>query len=94
MELLKKYDMPYEIAGSVQNLYKDEQAWANGYLENVSYPDGSETAIPVPPIKFSEYTRRGFTPQGDLGADTDDVLTAAGYSAESIENLKKDGVIK
>ena len=94
VELLRKYDMPYEVAGSVQNLYKDEQAWANGYLENVSYPDGNETAIPVPPIKFSEYTRRGFTPQGDLGADTDDVLTAAGYSAESIEALKKDGVIK
>ena len=94
IKLFEECDLPYETVGSVQTLYRDEQAWANGFLENVSYPDGSETAMPVPPIIFSEYSRRGLAPQGELGADTDGVLAAAGYSGESIGRMKKDGVIK
>ncbi len=94
IKLFEECDLPYETVGSVQTLYRDEQAWANGFFENVSYPDGSETAMPVPPIIFSEYSRRGFAPQGELGADTDGVLAAAGYSGESIDRMKKDGVIK
>lgn len=94
IELFEECDLPYETVGSVQTLYRDRQAWENGFFENVSYPDGSETAMPVPPIIFTEYARRGFAPQGELGADTDGVLASAGYSGESIERLKKDGVIK
>ena len=92
--LFEECDLPYETVRSVQTLYRDRQAWENGFFENVSYPDGSEPAMPVPPIIFTEYARRGFTPQRELGADTDGVLASVGYSGESIERLKKDGVIK
>lgn len=94
IELFEENDIPYETVGSVQTLYKNEQAWANGYLENVRYPDGSETAMPVPPIVFSDYDRRGFVPQGGPGADTDSVLSGAGYSAEDIQRLKESGAVK
>lgn len=92
--LFAEYDVPYETVGSVQTLYRDEQAWANGYFENVHYPDGCETAMPVPPIVLSEYDRRGFVPQGGLGADTDSVLRAMGYPDEEIRRLRDAGVVK
>lgn len=94
IKLFEANDLPYETVGSVMTLYKNEQAWANGYLENVSYPDGSETAMPVPPIVFSDYDRRGFVPQGDIGADTDSVLSAAGYSDEDIQRLRDSGAVR
>lgn len=94
IKLFEENDLPYETVGSVMTLYKNEQAWANGYLENVSYPDGNETAMPVPPIVFSDYDRRGFVPQGDIGADTDSVLFAAGYSEEDIKRLKDSGAVR
>lgn len=94
IKLFEENDLPYETVGSVMTLYKNEQAWANGYLENVSYPDGNETAMPVPPIVFSDYDRRGFAPQGDIGADTDSVLSAAGYSEEDIKRLKDSGAVR
>ena len=62
--------------------------WANGYFEKVGYPDGCETAMPVPPIVLTEYARRGFVPQGALGADTESVLAAMGYSEEQITRLR------
>lgn len=94
IKLFEENDMPYETVGSVMELYKDRQAWANGFLENVSYPDGNVTAMPVPPIKFSDYDRRSLVPQGDIGADTDGVLADLGYSAEEIEALKKSGAVR
>ena len=94
IKLFEENDLPYETVGSVMTLYKNEQAWANGYLENVSYPDGNETAMPVPPIVFSDYDRRGFVPQGDVGADTDSVLSAAGYSEEDIKRLRDSGAVR
>lgn len=94
IELFKECDLPYEIVGSVQELYRDPQAWANGYFENVDYPDGCETAMPVPPIVLGEYDRRDFVPQGALGADTDSILSDMGYSEEEIKNLKTSKVVK
>lgn len=94
IKLFEENDLPYETVGSVMKLYKDRQAWANGYLENVNYPDGCETAMPVPPIVFSDYGRRSFVPQGGLGADTDDIFSAFGYSVEDIQKFKDSGAIK
>lgn len=88
IKLFSEYDLPYETVGSVQTLYKDKQAWANGYFEKVGYPDGCETAMPVPPIVLTEYARRGFVPQGALGTDTESVLAAMGYSEDQITRLR------
>lgn len=92
-EIFEDRDVPYETVGSVGELYKDGQAWANGYFENVSYPDGTVTAMPVPPIVMAEYERRTFAPQGGIGADNESVLSDLGYSSEQIEELKKTGSI-
>lgn len=93
INLFSEYDLPYETVGSVQTLYKDEQAWANGYFEKVNYPDGCETVIPVPPIVLTEYNRRSFVPQGALGADTERVLASMGYSEDEITKLRDSNII-
>lgn len=91
IRLFLENDLPYETVGSAGALYRDEQARANGFFEDVRYPDGCVTAMPVPPIVLSEYGRRSLVPQGALGADTESVLASMGCSPEEIAKLKESG---
>lgn len=50
--------------------------------------------MPCPPVKFSEYDMRPYTPAGRLGQDTDKVFSALGYSEKEIESMKENGAIK
>lgn len=93
IELFRQYDIPYETVHHIKDVVKDEQAWANGYLETFSYPD-SDTVVPVPPVKLSEYERRAYTAQGAIGADTDEILSSIGYSEETIAALKEQAAIR
>jgi CoA:oxalate CoA-transferase len=45
------------------------------------------------PIKFAEAPCRLRHPAPELGADTDEILAAMGYSAEDIARLRAAGVL-
>ncbi|MCI8513780.1 MAG: CoA transferase [Lachnospiraceae bacterium] len=94
LAILSKRDVPAERIRHFREVSKDPQAWANGYLEKVSYPDGAETAIPTPPICFSDYGRKSFEKRGPVGMDTEEVLGSLGCDRERIESLRKRGVVK
>ena len=51
-----------------------EQAWANGYVERVSYPDGNEYVIPRSPLRMASQPLMPLRPAPGLGADTAAVL--------------------
>lgn len=87
-------NVSYEIAYSAEHIEKDEQAWANGYLEEVSFGEGRRVAMPTPPIQFADFERRSYTPTGALGSDTDEILRIHGYSAEAAAKLKELGCIR
>lgn len=92
-EIFKQYDIPYEISGHIKDVPTDRQARANGYVEDIMYKDGV-TVMPVPPIKFSAYFRRGFERQRPIGADTDSILDELGYSAEHIRAMKEKRAVR
>lgn len=87
-QILDHYDIPNELGVHYSDVYKQPQAWANHCLEEVEYPEGV-TAMPMPPIEFSAYGRKPFTKVEDVGGNTDELLTAAGYTEEEIAHLRE-----
>ena len=71
------------------DLYEDEQAWANDYLTHVTLENGDDLVVPRLPIQFgsAENPELHLAPQ--LGADTEAVLSDLGYSKEQIQALQK-----
>lgn len=92
-EIFRRYDIPYEILGHIKDVTTDGQARANGYVEDIAYRDGV-TVMPVPPIKFSEYSRRAFERQRPIGADTDSIMNELGYSVERIRAMKEKRAVR
>ena len=66
----------------------DPHVWENGYLAEV---DGARTV--GTPIRLSDTPAVVGRPAPDLGADTVDVLTEAGFTPEEIAALYADGAI-
>lgn len=93
MQIFKERDISTERLRHFKEVPSDAQAWENGYFEAVDYGDGAETVFPTPPMQFSAYGRKAFCPAGDVGQDTEAVLSAMGYTAEEMAALRAAKVI-
>ena len=91
-QILDANDIPNERLRHYSEIAGDEQANANECFDEVSYPDGT-AAMPVPPIRFSDYGRLPTAPTPVMGHDTQNVLREIGYTEETIAGLKKKGAI-
>lgn len=94
MKLLKERDVPTERIRHFKDASKDVQAWANGYLEEVDYRDGAATIVPTPPMQFSEYGRKSFSPAKRIGGNTREILMDLGYSEDEIVSLQSKKAIR
>lgn len=93
-ELLEASDIAHEKLRDFIDVYTDEQAYANGYLEKVEMGDGKITSMPLPPTSFSEYSKVSTVPLGGIGADTDEIFSSLGYSKEEIAAFKDQKIIR
>ena len=76
---------------TVREAHDDPQTIANGFISQVSYPNGS-VSLPAPPVLFDEEAGpAGRAP--DFGEHTDEVLAGAGYGTSEIARLRAMGVI-
>lgn len=71
----------------------DPQASENRYIEELEFADGLKVKMPCPPVYFSNYVRRPYTPTGKIGEATDEVLETLGYSEKEISDMRKKGEI-
>lgn len=92
-EILREADIAYDKLLHYDEVYTDPQAWANEYLEDVTFADGTKAAIPMPPIRFSAYDRERTVSTGTVSQDAERILTELGYSAEQIRQLRDCGAI-
>ena len=93
-EYLLANSVSCEVMRTIRDVSSDEQALANGYLVDVDFGGGLDVKMPRPPVHFSEYGIREYTPAGRLGRDTDEVFKRLGYSEREIEELrKKDAIV-
>ncbi len=71
----------------------DEQAWVNGYLEEVNFRNGETVPIPRMPIRLDSAPLQPSADGPLPGEHTDSILRAHGYSDEEILNLKARGTV-
>ena len=74
-------------------ILKDEQAIVNNFFTDIEHPVAGTARLLNSPVQFTDTpaTITGAAPQ--LGAHTEEVLLAAGYTWENLENLKKKNAI-
>ena len=74
-------------------LSEDEQALANGYIQDVAYATGVTYKIASSPIEMDSVGALSTEPTKAIGADTALVLKEYGYTEEQLAKLRADGVI-
>ncbi len=82
---------PVQQVGEIKN---DPQALVNGYMVDFQDPALGKLRIPGYPIHFSDNTAGTRSLAPSLGQHTMKVLQELGYSAQEIEDMKEDGVIR
>lgn len=89
-------DTVNEKLASPEDLYKDKQAWANGYLREVTFPTGDKVIYPNNPIQFRSMDSYEYKLAPGHGEHTSEILQELGYSKENIEDManKKAIIIK
>lgn len=94
LEQAKQLDIPMTRMGHYRDLVHDEQAWANEYLEEVTFPNGRTDVMPRSPIEMESVGRLTTTVAPGIGADSRSILLQLGYSAEQVEEMIRSGAIK
>lgn len=86
-EFFVKIDSVFEFVAKPEEVYKDEQAWANGFLQEVETPGGMKFVIPTNPIRFNSQDAPDCRPAPMLGQHSVEILKKHGYSDEQINAL-------
>lgn len=87
MSGLTEMDTVHEKLASPAELSKDKQAWANGYLREVAFPNGKTVVYPNNPVQFDSMDTPDYRLAPKLGEHSRDILKELGYSDENIQNM-------
>ena len=94
LQKAKELDIPMTRMAHFKDVHRDEQAWANDYLENVSFPNGNTDVMPRSPIEMDSVGLTVTQVAPGIGADTDAVLEKLGYTPDEIVIMRQKGAIK
>lgn len=94
LQKAKELDIPMTRMNHFRDICKDEQAWANDYLENVTFANGETGVMPRSPIEMDSVGLPVTKVAPGIGADTDEVLKSLGYTPEQIVSMRQNGAIK
>jgi formyl-CoA transferase len=92
VDILRKYEVPCAPVLSMKEIAYDPALRASGSVVEVQHKERGTYLTVGNPIKFSEFTPE-ITGSPLLGEHTDDVLTALGYDADTIDALHAKGVV-
>ena len=94
-KLLKENDIPFEKCFHFSEVLSDEQALANEYFTEYTYPGGQKIGLIRAPAKFDScpelielHHAKG------VGEDTRGVLKELGYTDTQVDELNREGAIK
>lgn len=88
-----EFDLPIVKLNTYSSAYEDEQAWANGYLEKVTFPSGNTDIMPRSPIEMESVGELKTVPAAGIGAHTAKVLAELGYTEEQIAAMDASGAV-
>ncbi|MBE6643494.1 MAG: CoA transferase [Ruminococcaceae bacterium] len=93
VSLAKEVDLPCVRMNHFSDVTTDEQAWANGYLENMTDFTGGNLIMPTVPIEMASVGEIKTLPVPPVGTDTEEVLLSMGYTLEEISVLEESGAV-
>lgn len=91
---LEAAGVTYERMRHFNEMYKEEQAYANDYVRDTIFHNGVTITMPAIPVKFGGYDEAEWKLPGLLGCDTKSCLMENGFSEAEIERLSSEGIIK
>ena len=94
LRLLDEAGIPAGPLYFTEEMTKDEQAIANGYIVELDHSLVGKMKMYGPPLKMTETPLEVQGPAPALGEHTDEVLSSIGYTPEQIEVLRKSGVTR
>lgn len=93
VKLGKEYDLPLVRMNHFSDVTTDEQAWANGYLEHMTCPNGETVTMPASPIKMNSVGTIVTKPAPAVGTHTASVLAELGYTEAEIAAMDASGAV-
>ena len=94
LQKAKELDIPMTRMNHFRDICKDEQAWANDYLEHVTFPNGETGVMPTSPIEMDSVGLPVTQVAHGIGEDTDEVLKDLGYTPDQIVAMRQNGAVK
>ncbi|MDZ7262899.1 MAG: CoA transferase, partial [candidate division KSB1 bacterium] len=89
----KEYDLIASGNQTIPEILEDEQARANNFFTDIEHPIIGEVRLLNSPLQFSETPAEITSVAPQLGAHTEEVLLAAGYTWKDLEEMKEQKVI-
>lgn len=92
--LISAADITCCVMNHFKDVEHDPQAWANGYLYEMTMRNGETVAMPRTPMHLASGSMEEFCVASMPGDDTADVLKTAGLSDDEIIMLRAQGAVK
>lgn len=94
MNVLDAAGVPCGPLQFTEELTKDEQAIANGYIVDMEHSLIGSLKTYGPPLKMSETPLQAGRPAPALGEHTEEILSDIGYETARIDELRQQGVTR
>jgi len=92
-ERLLKADLPFERHVKLDEIPKDEQAVVNRFVNVVSYENGVETYMSMPPFKLGSVDDSLGSRGPYLGEKSEEILMEYGFTPSNIKSLVSSGKV-
>lgn len=90
LKIFKANDLACEAAYEPEDMYEDEQIWANNIITKIPYPSG-ERYMPTNPVNFTSVGKPEYKIGGSQGAHTIEIMKSLGYSPVEITKTIASG---
>ena len=93
LQLGKEFDIPLVKMNHFCETATDEQAIANGFMEEMVYENGDKIMMPTIPLMMESLGRVKTQIAPRVGSDTKEVLLSLGYTEEQVADMAASGAV-
>ena len=91
LKLADEMDVTFVRMGHFSDISEDPQAWANDYVEHVTFRNGNTDVMPASPIEMESCTPPKTVPAPPNGTHTAEILLSLGYTQAQVDAMLASG---